>query len=108
MSIEPAALLVRQSVQRGVQLLHGHFSLVDFAGRHSLEQRRLLNAVPGVQRVERLVVDNAAEIVSLLPLGLLERRGYLVGDFDEQVVMVKGIVVPYIDGFHLFILRSNF
>ena len=94
MSIEPAALLVRQSVQRGVQLLQGHFSLVDFAGRHSLEQRRLLNAVPGVQRVERLVVDNAAAIVSLLPLGLLERRGYLVGDFDEQIVMVKGIVVP--------------
>ena len=54
----------------------------------------MLNAVPGVQRVERLVVDNAAKVVPLLPLSLLERRRYLVGYFDEQVVMVKGIVVP--------------
>jgi hypothetical protein len=55
MSIDAFGLLVRQRSDGGMELFDRHFTLIDFAGGQGHEQNVVLDAIPTIQRVIRLV-----------------------------------------------------
>ena len=103
MSIDALGLLVRQSGNRSVKLLHRHLALIQLTRGHGNEKGIIFNSVSTIQGIMRLVVICTAAICGLHAVMLFHNSGYFIRNLNNIIGLIKiGILLPQIDLGHSF------